>query len=97
MQLTLSSIYTRFNALKKTASGKRCGKWKNCSNEQFHLFPLFFLCKLNILKSLNSHISVVLCSLFEFGSVSKWCITECVKTIGKYGGYTYKTQIISVA
>ena len=32
-----------------------------------------------ILKSFNSHISVVICSFFEFGTVSKWCIREWVK------------------
>ena len=31
-----------------------------------------------ILKSFNSHISVVACSFFEFGTVSKWSITEWV-------------------
>ena len=36
--LTLSSIYTPFNTLKKKASEKHCGKRWNCSNEQFHLF-----------------------------------------------------------
>ena len=33
-----------------------------------------------ILKSFNSHISVVICSFFEFGTVSKWCIGEWVKS-----------------
>ena len=32
-----------------------------------------------ILKSCNSHISVVTCSFFEFVMVSKWCIREWVK------------------
>ena len=31
-------------------------------------------------KSFNSHISVVVCSFFEFGTVSKWCIREWVKS-----------------
>ena len=31
-----------------------------------------------ILKSFNSHISVVVCSFFEFRMVSKWCIREWV-------------------
>ena len=34
-----------------------------------------------ILKSFNSHISVVDCSFFEFGTVSKWCIREQVKAL----------------
>ena len=32
-----------------------------------------------ILKSFNSNISIVVCSFFEFGTVSKWCIKELVK------------------
>ena len=32
-----------------------------------------------ILRSLNSHISVVVCSFFEFGTVLKWCIRQRVK------------------
>ena len=31
------------------------------------------------LKSFNSHISVVVCSFFQFGTVVKWCIGEWVK------------------
>ena len=33
-----------------------------------------------ILKFLNCHISVVVCSFLEFGMVSKWCIGEWVKS-----------------
>ena len=33
-----------------------------------------------ILKPFNSHISVVVCSFFEFGTVSKWCMMEGIKT-----------------
>ena len=32
-----------------------------------------------VIKSFNSHISVVVCSFSEFGTVSKWCIREWVK------------------
>ena len=32
-----------------------------------------------ILESFNSHISVVICSFFEFGTVWKWCVREWVK------------------
>ena len=32
-----------------------------------------------ILKSFNSHISIVVCNFFKFGMVSKWCIREWVK------------------
>ena len=31
-----------------------------------------------IFKFFNRHISVVVCSFFEFGTVSEWCITEWV-------------------
>ena len=34
-----------------------------------------------ILKSFNSHVSVVFCSFFEFRMVSKWCIGEWVKVL----------------
>ena len=34
-----------------------------------------------ILKSFSSHISVVICSFFEFGTVSKWFTREWVKTL----------------
>ena len=44
-------------------------------NEQFHLFPQCF-CAICILKSCNSHISVVVYSVFEFWMNSKWCIGE---------------------
>ena len=62
--LTLSSIYTHLNTLKKKALVKHCGKKWNCA-----------IC---ILKFFNSHISVVVCSSFQFGMVSKWCIREWV-------------------
>ena len=52
--------------------------------EQFHLFQQCFLHNL-ILKSFHSHISVVVCSFFEFGMVSKWCIRECVKNCDSDG------------
>ena len=32
-----------------------------------------------ILKSFNSHISVVICIFFEFETAPKWCIREWVK------------------
>ena len=49
----------------------------------FTFFHNFFniIC---ILKSFNSHISVVICSFYEFETVSKWCIREWVNHI-----YTY--------
>ena len=44
--LTLSSIYTHFNTMKKKAVRKHCGKGEIAQNEQFHLFPQRFLCNL---------------------------------------------------
>ena len=55
-------------------------------NEQFHLFPQCFL---KILKSFYSHISVVVCSFFEFGTVSKWYIREWVKRNHMYWIYCF--------
>ena len=68
-------VYTHFNTLKKIASGKHCGKKWNCSKWAISLFfshnVFYAIC---ILKFFNSHISVVVCSFFEFGTVSKWFI-----------------------
>ena len=60
LPLTLSAIYTHFNTVKKKALGKHCGK-----KSYFTFFDNDFygIC---ILKSSNSHISVVICSFFEF-------------------------------
>ena len=45
-------------------------------NELFHLFPQSFLCNLYLKTLHNSHISVVVCSFFELGTVSIWCMRE---------------------
>ena len=45
---------------------------------------------ITILKSFDSHISVVVCSFFEFGAVPKWCIGEWVK--GKGLAYLAKNE-----
>ena len=52
-------------------------------NEQFLLFPQCFLFSNYILKSLNNHISIVVGSFFEFGTVTKWCIREWVNALKK--------------
>ena len=46
------------------------------SNFTFFHYVFYARC---ILKSFNSHISVVVCSFFEFETVSTWCIREWVK------------------
>ena len=45
------------------------------SNLTFSHNVLYAIC---ISKSFKSHISVVVCSFFEYGTVSKWCIREWV-------------------
>ena len=45
------------------------------SNFTFFHNVFYAIC---ILKSFDSHISVVVCCFFEFGMVSKWCIREWV-------------------
>ena len=45
------------------------------SNFTFSLDVFYAIC---VLKSFNTHISAVICSFFEFGTVSKWCIREWV-------------------
>ena len=67
--LTLSSIYTHFNTLKKKA------KMSNFTFFHSVFYAIF------IFKFLNSHISVVVCNFFEFGMVSKRCIREWVKVV----------------
>ena len=49
------------------------------SNFTFFHNVFYAIC---ILKSFNSHISVVVCSFFEFRTVSKWCIREWVNPQG---------------
>ena len=48
------------------------------SNFTFFHNVFYAIC---ILKSFNSHISFVVCSFFEFGTVSKWCRREWVKSL----------------
>ena len=81
-KLTLSSIYTHFNTLKKKKK-KNLRKilWKKVkllkrSNFTFFHNVFYAIC---ILKSFISHISVVFCSFFELWTVSKWCIREWVR------------------
>ena len=71
----LLHIYSFYNIEEK-------GFWKTLwkmvkslilSNFSFFHRVFYAIC---ILKSLNSHTSVVVCSFFEFGTVSKWCIRE---------------------
>ena len=62
------------------------GKGEIASSEQFLLFPQYFqkTCAADTLQKPgfvwervnHSHILVVVCSFFEFGTVSKWCIRE---------------------
>ena len=51
--LTVSSIYTHFNTLKKKALGKHLEKDEIAQTEQFYLFPQCFQCNL-YLKTLKS-------------------------------------------
>ena len=45
------------------------------SNFNFFNNVFYAIC---IFKSFNSHISVVVCSFFDFGTVLEWCIRERV-------------------
>ena len=76
--LTLSSTYTYFNILKKKALGKLWKKVKLLKLSNFTFSHNVFYA-IRILKSFNSHISVVVCSFFEFGMASKWRTREWVK------------------
>ena len=46
------------------------------NNLAFFHNVLYAIC---IIRFFNSHISVVVCGVFDFGTVSKWCIREWVK------------------
>ena len=50
-------------------------KGEIAENERFHFVQnvSYAIC---MLKFLNNHISFVVCSFFEFGTISKWCIRE---------------------
>ena len=49
-------------------------------SQTFWAISPFWKClRFVIWKSFGSHISVVVCSFFGFGTVSKWCIREWVK------------------
>ena len=52
------------------------GEIAQMSNFTFFHNVLYGIC---VLKSFNSNILVVVCSFFEFGTDSKWCIREQVK------------------
>ena len=86
--LTLSSIYTHLNKLKEKSYRKTL--WKKVkllkmSNFTFFYNVFYAIC---ILKSFNSHISDVVCSFFEFGTASKWCIMEWVNNWRRKRGST---------
>ena len=49
-------------------------------NVFFAVFYLKIPFAIFTLKSCNSHISVIICSFFEFRMVSKWCIREWFKS-----------------
>ena len=79
LTLTLSFIYTHLTHRRKKNFRKTL--WKKVkllkmSNVTFSHNVFYAIC---ILKSFISHISVVVCSVFEFGTVSKWCTREWVK------------------
>ena len=77
MFLTLTSMYTHFNIKEKSFRKTLWKKVKLLKMSSFAFSHNVFhaIC---ILRSFNRHISVVVCSFFEFGTVSKWCIGEWV-------------------
>ena len=62
--------------MEEKSSRKHCEKM---SNFTFFHNVFYAIC---ILKLFKSHILVVVCSFFKFGTVSKWCIREWVKKDG---------------
>ena len=61
------------NKLKKKFNKTLWKKVKLLKMSNFTFFHNVFYA-ISILKSFNRHITVVVCSFFEFGLVSKWCI-----------------------
>ena len=94
MSLILSSIYAHFNTLKKKTLGIHCGKRWHCSEWAVAFFHNGFY-EICILKSCNSHISVVVCSFFEFGTVSDWCIREWVNRVMCYKDSSPNNRILN--
>ena len=72
---------TRFITLKKKASGKHGGKQVKLLKMSIFTFFNNVFYAIFVIKSFNSHISVVVFSFFEFGTVSKWSIREWVKDL----------------
>ena len=66
--------------MKKKALGKFLKKGEIAQKSNFTFFHNVFYA-ICTSKSFNSHISVVVCSFFEFGTVSKWCIREWVRAV----------------
>ena len=93
-ELILSTIYIHFNKLKEKNLRKIL--WKNVKLLKMSNFTFFhkIFYAISILKSFDSHISVVVCSFYEFGMVSKWCITEWVKQ--SLTLYQLQTQAASI-
>ena len=68
-------------SLNEKALRKHCGKRWNCS--KWAISPISTMFSKQAVKSFSSHISVIVCSLFEFGTVSKWGIRNGLKYICK--------------
>ena len=88
---TLSSIYTHIDTFEKKSIRKAL--WKKVkllkmSNFTFFHNVFYAIC---ILRSYNSNISVVVCSFFEFWTVSKLCIREMVKGFSDLKNRLYST------
>ena len=65
------------------AVGKHCGKRWNCSFWAISPFStiFFFFYAICILESINSHISVVICSVFEFATaIREWVKEVAIRT-----------------
>ena len=76
--LTLSSILILTNWRKRLQENTFFKvKLLRMSNFIFFHSVFYAIC---ILKSFNSHISVIVYNFFEFGTISEWCIREWVQS-----------------
>ena len=96
--LTLSSKHAHFNMLKKKRKKSlRKTLWKKVKLLKMSNFTVFhnvFYANC-ILKSFNSHTSIVVCSFLEFGTVSKLCNREWVYIL-KSSAYSFSSILDTI-
>ena len=88
-------IYTHFNTVKKYFKKILWKKVKLLNMSKFTFFHNVFYA-ICIFKSFHSHISVVVCSFFEFGAISKWYIQKWINVMSRSKQKASQIQIFPV-